>query len=270
MANKNNIATLWKDEEYTIVPNALYQRCKQLNEATAMFYCRLMDDFLNETLNYGKAYFPRTKELAIRFRVDEKTIKSRMKTLVGLGLVIQTPNPGYANFLEVVDFRSLDILDDTDVKAEIAEHRGQRKVEREQQRQSWIAENYANDLVPDNSTIEVVQTTNEIPIISIVTSEDTGSQDAQIYVTPPTPINSTLSDKQIAYYCSITKMDEERVKEILSQDTSASQTILEVIGNHSQAKAEEAFFKNVATKADPKFKGNSPFSDNIWGTDAPF
>ncbi len=139
MTNKNNIATLWKNEEYTIVPSALYQRCKRLNEATALFYCRLMDDYLNETKNYGKEYYPRLKELAIKFRVDEKTIKSRLKILAELGLVIQTPNKGYANFMEVINFQELDILDDTDVKEEIAIHRGQRRVERKQQQQEWLS-----------------------------------------------------------------------------------------------------------------------------------
>ncbi|MCE0178239.1 helix-turn-helix domain-containing protein [Klebsiella pneumoniae] len=149
MNNKNNIATLWKDEEYTIVPSALYQRCKRLNEATALFYCRLMDDYLNETKNYGKEYFPRIKELAIKFRVDEKTIKSRLKLLVELGLVIQTPNKGYANFLEVVNFQELNILDGTDVKEDIAIHRGQRKAERVKQHQEWLDKQSPSMLTPE-------------------------------------------------------------------------------------------------------------------------
>lgn len=123
-----NIATLWKDEQYTIVPDALYQRCDQLNEAVALFYCRLMDDYLYHTKTLGKLYYPRIKELAIKFRVDEKTIKSRLRLLQSLGLVIITPNSGYANFIEVIDFRDLDILNDTDVKQEIAEHRGERPI----------------------------------------------------------------------------------------------------------------------------------------------
>lgn len=167
MSKVYRTAELWKDEEYTIVPSALYQRCEAIDCNLAVFYCRLMDDFLNETVNYGKQYFPRQKELAIKFRVDLKTVKNYLKKLEALGLVQSEENPGYANFLTVINFQELEILNDTNVKELIKEHRGQRKAERAEQQQAYNEQKSGNlydDADFDNEpVVSLCKTPQEAP-----------------------------------------------------------------------------------------------------------
>ncbi|ELP3919272.1 hypothetical protein QUQ16_000172 [Escherichia coli] len=264
MNNKNNIATLWKEERYTIVPDALYQRCSKLNEASALFYCRLMDDYLNETLNYGKEYFPRHKELAIKFRIDEKTVKSRMKLLISLGLVIQTSNPGYANFLKVVDFRTLDILDNTDVAQEIAVHRNIRKLERAEQQTEWLVKTGKIDPLEECDIVEsevIVQIVEEKPVESDTEASSHIPNIDQEETTTMYKTECGLSDNQIKFYCDITNADFKHTKEMLKQEPTASRAILDVISDFSDKQSSDKFFSTVSIKADPYFTGSLP--DNL-------
>lgn len=246
---------LWAKDVYTVVPEALYQQVEGMTEALAVFYSRLMDNYLYFTTELKhKNYHPTATELSFRFNIDVKTVRNRLKALETFGLIIREKNSGYADNITVVNFKELDLITLPSAKELITEHREERKEQRATEKKEWL-EKQAN-------VVEV-----EEPVVFVQAPEP--------IVVEPTPVIHTveeavLSDKQIEYYCSITDTDFDRTKSSLLAEPSAGMYMLEVIAEHSNKKAEDGFFKSVANKANPHYKGHIPQTTYSEDLDSPF
>ncbi|EPR3244211.1 hypothetical protein ACU41F_004810 [Klebsiella aerogenes] len=231
----NRTIELWKTTTYTVVPEEIYQRIPGMTEALALFYCRLMDNFLYHTVELEHAtYHPTHKELSLRFNIDESTVKSRLTKLKKIGLVVSEKNEGYANNLTIHNYQNLDLMTGQTVKEKIQAHRAERKAIRKEEQEAWKKENITE---ATEQASEPVKASEASPI-----SEE----------------EILMTDNQIKFYCDITGADFSMTKTALKNEPSAAVPMLELIESHAKEQRVKEEQDRTIRNAIPGRKGTIP------------
>lgn len=203
--------------------------------------------FYNEKYGF---YAPTQADLAYSLGTSVSTIKRATKKLEESGLIlVEDSMTGHGNHITVTDWRAIEVIVSRPTPKEA--------------RQEAIKQKSASVEVVEDTPVSVI--TQEpiilpMPVVEAEPMNEPAKVSESLSIPAKKEYTVELTNNQLEMYCNYTNQDLESVKQNLKAEPTVADFIIELLEGLVKEEQDKSFFSDLATKADPHFKGTTSHS----------